>query len=154
MGCVSKDRPGGFGGGFGAVRGARAQQRARYSSLSLLYWYKSTNTDAAHPPRSAAHAQFTCLSLTGTKVHILTQQRATVFVPNSLDTQEPTGKVTIKGAMLASAYLFTVRKKKKPLAFKIRKKKKTRSMPACIVTLPVACLRLSLYGTQHLQYWY
>jgi hypothetical protein len=52
--------------------------------------------------------------LTGTKVQILTQQRATVFVPNSLDTQEPKGKVTIKGAMLASAYLFTVRKKKNP----------------------------------------
>ena len=127
VGCISKDRPGGFGGGFGAVRGAHAQQRARYS-LSLLHWDKSTNTDAAHPPLGAAHTQFTCL--TGTKVQILTQQRATVFVPNSLDTQEPTGKVTIKGAMLASAYLFTVRRQKKTLAFTIRKNKKTEH--ACL----------------------
>jgi hypothetical protein len=46
---------------------------SRVPSLYLLYWYKSTNTDAAAHIQTRGYPHFTCC--TGTKVQILTQQR-------------------------------------------------------------------------------
>jgi hypothetical protein len=63
-------------GQYGMPPTAEDIQMWRYS-VYLLYWYKSTNTDAAARRRlprtfNCGGTQFTCF--TGTKVQILTQQ--------------------------------------------------------------------------------